>query len=179
MIRILRQAVAGLLTAAGLAAPGLTAAALAATASTAPGPARAAVDVNTATPEQLDGIRGIGPALSARIVQERAKRPFRDMADLQQRVRGIGPATARKLAADGLTVGGSTTYSAPGPAVTGATGGAAGASRPGAPASHRAVAGSPASGPVVDTAPAVTPIGQGRLIERRDGPRRDPASSGR
>ena len=78
------------------------------------GTALAAVDANTATREQLDAIRGIGPALSERIVAERGKAPFRDMNDLQQRVRGIGAQTAKKLEAAGLTVGGSAAGSAPG-----------------------------------------------------------------
>ena len=127
------------------------------------GAAHAAVDANTATPEQLDAIRGIGPALATRIVQERARRPFQDLADLQQRVRGIGPAVARKLAAEGLTVGG-----APGAGAAGASGRlSAGGARPG-PSAARAVAGSAADGPVVDV-PRVgaTPIGQGSLAERR------------
>ena len=36
-----------------------------------------ALDANTATPDELQTIRGIGPALSARIVEARRARPFR------------------------------------------------------------------------------------------------------
>jgi competence protein ComEA len=54
------------------------------------------VNVNRAGKEDLQRLPGIGPALAARILEERRKRPFRDMRDLQ-RVRGIGPATANRL----------------------------------------------------------------------------------
>jgi competence protein ComEA len=68
------------------------------------GAAMAAVDANTATTQELQTVRGIGPSVAARIVAERRKGRYRDLADLQARVKGIGPATARKLAAGGLTV---------------------------------------------------------------------------
>ena len=65
----------------------------------------AALDANTATPDELETIRGIGPALSARIVEERSRRPFRDLDDLQARVRGVGEANLRAMRASGLAVG--------------------------------------------------------------------------
>lgn len=65
----------------------------------------AAIDANTATQEELETIRGIGPALSARIVEERARGPFRDLDDFQERVRGVGETNARAMHAAGLTVG--------------------------------------------------------------------------
>ena len=40
----------------------------------------AAVDVNTATEAELDGIKGIGPGLSGRILQERQSAPFKDLS---------------------------------------------------------------------------------------------------
>lgn len=66
-----------------------------------------AIDANTATQEELETIRGIGPALSARIVEERARGPFRDLDDFQSRVRGIGETNLRAMHAAGLTVGAS------------------------------------------------------------------------
>lgn len=54
------------------------------------------LNVNRASEEDLQRLPGIGPALAARIIEERRKRPFRNMKDLQ-RVRGIGPATANRL----------------------------------------------------------------------------------
>lgn len=69
------------------------------------GSAAWALDVNTANEAELDGIKGLGPSSTARILQAREKGPFKDWADLMQRVKGIKPATAAKLSAAGLTVG--------------------------------------------------------------------------
>lgn len=66
----------------------------------------AAVDVNKATAAELDGVKGIGPAISAKIVDERAKGSFKDWNDFIVRIKGIGEANAAKLSAEGLTVGG-------------------------------------------------------------------------
>ncbi len=61
------------------------------------GPVRR-INVNTASPEELEALPGIGPTLARRIVQERSTRgPFKSIEDLQ-RVKGIGPAKAAKLA---------------------------------------------------------------------------------
>ena len=66
----------------------------------------AAVDVNTATAEDLNAIKGIGQTMSTRIVEEREKGDFKDWDDLKARVKGIGNKKAGKLSAQGLTVGG-------------------------------------------------------------------------
>lgn len=56
------------------------------------------LDVNTAPAESLAALPGIGPVLAARIVADRAAHgPFAGPADLQ-RVRGIGPRLASRLA---------------------------------------------------------------------------------
>ncbi|KQR62572.1 helix-hairpin-helix domain-containing protein [Acidovorax sp. Leaf160] len=68
----------------------------------------AAVDVNRATEAQLDAIKGIGPAMSGRILAERTKAPFKDWQDLVERVKGIGPGSAAKFSSEGLTVNGDT-----------------------------------------------------------------------
>ena len=70
------------------------------------GAALAAVDVNQASAMDLDGIKGIGPALSGRILEERRKRPFRDWSDFIARIQGIGSGNAASLSAEGLTVDG-------------------------------------------------------------------------
>lgn len=66
----------------------------------------AAVDVNKATPAELDGIKGIGPAISAKILDERKKGNFKDWDDLITRVQGVGETNAAKFSAEGLTVNG-------------------------------------------------------------------------
>ncbi|MGV3572800.1 MAG: ComEA family DNA-binding protein [Ramlibacter sp.] len=66
----------------------------------------AAVDANKATAADLDGIKGIGPVTSRMILSERKKGEFKDWEDLITRVKGVGPNTATKLSAGGLTVNG-------------------------------------------------------------------------
>jgi competence protein ComEA len=69
--------------------------------------AYAGVEVNQAsTQAELESIRGIGPALSERILQERQQGAFKNWADLISRVRGVGESSAHKLSAQGLTVAG-------------------------------------------------------------------------
>lgn len=69
------------------------------------GAGAATVDVNKASADELESIAGIGPAIAARIVQQRGIRPFQDAQDFVQRVRGVGQARMRKLQAQGLIVG--------------------------------------------------------------------------
>ena len=66
----------------------------------------AAVDVNKATAADLDGIKGIGPVMSKRIIDERKKGDFKNWDDLMVRVKGIASPTAAKYSAGGLTVNG-------------------------------------------------------------------------
>lgn len=66
----------------------------------------AAVDINKATSADLDSIKGIGPSTSTKMLDERKTAPFKDWADLIQRVPGIGDKRAAKLSAEGLTVNG-------------------------------------------------------------------------
>ena len=66
----------------------------------------AAVDVNTDTEAELDGIKGIGPGLSGRILQERQNAPFKDWADFIGRVGGVGNKSAVNFSKEGLTVNG-------------------------------------------------------------------------
>jgi competence protein ComEA len=65
-----------------------------------------ALEVNNATEAQLDGLRGLGPSQTARILQAREAGPFKDWADFMARVKGIRAPTASKLSAQGLTVSG-------------------------------------------------------------------------
>jgi competence protein ComEA len=63
------------------------------------GAASGPVDVDVADSASLERLPGIGPALAARIVADRAARGPFGSAEAWQRVRGIGPALARRLAA--------------------------------------------------------------------------------
>jgi competence protein ComEA len=65
-----------------------------------------AVDVNTATEAQLDGLLGLGPATTRVILAERDKARFKNWQDLIARVKGLGPKAAAKLSAAGLNVDG-------------------------------------------------------------------------
>lgn len=65
----------------------------------------AAVDVNKASQAELEAVRGVGPALSGKILAERQKAPFKSWDDMIQRVNGVGPGSAARLSKAGLTVG--------------------------------------------------------------------------
>ncbi|MEQ1807249.1 MAG: helix-hairpin-helix domain-containing protein [Burkholderiaceae bacterium] len=65
-----------------------------------------AVDANEATQAELESIKGIGPGISAKILDERKKRSFRDWQDLMDRVNGESEGNAARFFADGLTVNG-------------------------------------------------------------------------
>lgn len=66
----------------------------------------AAVDINSASRAELETVKGVGPALSAKILKAREAGDFKDWADMVQRVPGVGAASAGKLSQGGLTVGG-------------------------------------------------------------------------
>ncbi len=65
------------------------------------------VDANKADQVALDGLRGLGPAKSKAIIEERTKNgPFKDWPDFQKRVKGIGDVTSTRLSEAGLTING-------------------------------------------------------------------------
>lgn len=66
----------------------------------------AAVDINKATQSELESIKGIGPAIAGKILDERKKGPFKDWNDMIERVKGVGEHNAAKFSAEGMTVGG-------------------------------------------------------------------------
>lgn len=70
------------------------------------GIAFAQVDVNKADAAGLDGVKGVGPTMSKAILDERAKGEFKDWADFQKRVKGVGDKRAMKLSEAGLQVAG-------------------------------------------------------------------------
>ena len=62
------------------------------------------IDANRATAEQLQTLRGIGPAMAARIIAERERHPFASLDDLARRVRGVGARRLRQWQEAGLLV---------------------------------------------------------------------------
>jgi competence protein ComEA len=98
----------------------------------------AAVDVNKASAADLDGIKGIGPGISTKILDERKKGSFKDWNDFIERVKGVGEGNASKFSADGLTVNG--------------------AGFKGAPAAPAAKADAKAAAPVAKAAPAAAAV---------------------
>ena len=71
------------------------------------GIAFADVEANKADQSALDGVKGIGPTISKAIIAERSKNgDFKDWADLQKRVKGIGDKNSTRLSQAGLVVNG-------------------------------------------------------------------------
>lgn len=68
--------------------------------------AYAAIEVNQASSDDLESIKGIGPSTAQRILQQRRTAPFRDWKDLIVRVPGIGDKRAARLSEQGLRVQG-------------------------------------------------------------------------
>ncbi len=66
----------------------------------------AAVDANKGSAAELDGLKGVGPAMSKRIIDARTQTAFKDWSDLMSRVKGVKEKKAAKLSAEGLTVNG-------------------------------------------------------------------------
>lgn len=70
------------------------------------GMAFAQVDVNKGDAAALDSVKGVGPSMSKAILEERSKGEFKDWADFQKRVKGVGDKRAAKLSEAGLQVAG-------------------------------------------------------------------------
>lgn len=78
------------------------------------GIAFAQVDVNKADAAALDSVKGVGPAMSKQILDERTKGgDFKDWADFQKRVKGVADKRAAKLSQAGLQVNGKAKEGAP------------------------------------------------------------------
>jgi competence protein ComEA len=69
--------------------------------------AHAAVDANQASRADLETVKGIGPSLSAKIVEARKAGEFKNWSDLVDRISGVGPDSAARLSQAGLTLAGS------------------------------------------------------------------------
>ena len=65
-----------------------------------------ATEINQATEAELDSVKGLGPATTARILKARVQGPFKDWADFLKRVKGFKAKGAEHLSQAGLTVNG-------------------------------------------------------------------------
>lgn len=63
-------------------------------------------DLNLANQAELEMVKGIGPQLSERILDERSRRRFSSWQDFIARMKGIGPSQASRLSAAGLRIEG-------------------------------------------------------------------------
>jgi competence protein ComEA len=142
----------------------------------------AAVDVNKATPAELDSIKGIGPGTADKIIKARKAGDFKDWNDFTARVAGIKDARAAKLSAAGLTVNGAAFAGAPAapaaakkgadkaaapaaaaPAAAASKAMPAAAAAPAAPAASAPKAmPAAAAAPAAPAAPAVAPAASGK-----------------
>lgn len=65
----------------------------------------ATLEINQANQAELEMLPGVGPSLSEAILAERRRGgAFKDWRDLVRRVKGLGPASARRLSQAGLRV---------------------------------------------------------------------------
>ena len=110
----------------------------------------AAVDANKATQAELEAVKGIGPAIAGKILDERKKGSFKDWQDMVDRVKGVGENNAAKFSAEGLTVNGAAFAGAPAKAAAPA---AKKEDKPMAKAEEKKAA-APAAAPATATAPA-------------------------
>jgi DNA polymerase III alpha subunit len=63
------------------------------------------VDVNVASVQALESIKGIGTTTAQRIVAERARGPYESLEHLSERLSGIGAKRIQKLKSAGLCAG--------------------------------------------------------------------------
>ena len=73
----------------------------------------AAVDANKGTQAELEAVKGIGPSIAGKILDERKKGSFKDWQDMVDRVKGVGEGNAAKFSTGGLTVNGAAFTGAP------------------------------------------------------------------
>ncbi len=65
-----------------------------------------ALDLNQASEAELDGLKGMGPSLSRKVLAARQHQPFASWVDFLRRVSGVGTAKAKLFSEQGLTIEG-------------------------------------------------------------------------
>ena len=65
-----------------------------------------ALEINQANEAELDSIKGMGPAMTRKVLVARADKPFTNWKDLMTRVTGIGKAKAQQFSEQGVLVNG-------------------------------------------------------------------------
>ena len=65
-----------------------------------------ALEINQANEAELDSIKGMGPAMTRKVLVARADKPFMNWKDLMSRVAGIGKTKAQQFSAQGVLVNG-------------------------------------------------------------------------
>ena len=65
-----------------------------------------ALEINQASEAELDSIKGMGPAMTRKVLIARAEKIFTNWKDLMSRVAGIGKAKAQQFSDQGVLVNG-------------------------------------------------------------------------
>ena len=65
-----------------------------------------ALEINQANEAELDSIKGMGPAMTRKVLNARAEKPFINWKDLMSRVTGIGKNKAQQFSDQGVLVNG-------------------------------------------------------------------------
>jgi competence protein ComEA len=65
-----------------------------------------ALEINQANEAELDSIKGMGPAMTRKVLNARAEKPFINWKDLMSRVTGMGKNKAQQFSDQGVLVNG-------------------------------------------------------------------------
>lgn len=65
-----------------------------------------ALEINQANEAELDSIKGMGPAMTRKVLNARVEKPFINWKDLMSRVTGIGKKKAQQFSDQGVLVNG-------------------------------------------------------------------------
>ena len=65
-----------------------------------------ALEINQANEAELDSIKGMGPAMTRKVLNARVEKPFINWKDLMSRVTGMGKNKAQQFSDQGVLVNG-------------------------------------------------------------------------